>query len=197
MGSSSKTASVCPTGTSARAVRTAGSLQASGGSSPWTGTQNFLVHWQTSEGESQLHVIAEIALQTRVVATIREIPRGALIRAEDVALRPAPSHYKGKVMQAAFLSVDDVVGKEATRNLPAGQPLDDKTARAPILVKQNDVVTVFSRAGGITVRTNARARQNGSQGELITVETFERKPFFARVSGHQEVEVLATPSTIR
>ena len=179
----------------ARLVRTAGTLTATGGARPWTGGQHFVLHWSTPDGDQQMEVSAEITPPTSVVSTVRAIPRGTLIRAEDVALQPAPNG--GRVVQAAFLSIDDVVGKEATRNIPAGQPLDAQTARPPQLVKQNDVVTVYSRAGGISVRTNARARQNGSQGELITVETFDRKPFFARVSGHQEVEVLATPTTLR
>ena len=46
------------------------------------------------------------------------------------------------------------------------------------------------------VRTTARAREDGSQGDLITVESLtERKPFFARVCGPQEVEVL--PDSVR
>jgi flagella basal body P-ring formation protein FlgA len=58
------------------------------------------------------------------------------------------------------------------------------------LVQQNDVVTVYARAAGVQVRTQARARDAGSLGDLIAVESIsDRKTYFARVSGIQEVEV--------
>ncbi|MCA9247284.1 MAG: flagellar basal body P-ring formation protein FlgA [Planctomycetales bacterium] len=180
----------------ARIVRTAGSLTASGGARPYTGGQSFQLHWQGSEREESLDVLADVSLPASVVTATRPIPRGTLIRADDLVLQPAPQTRTEQVLQAAYLNIEDAVGKEAVRNIAAGQPLDAQNARSPILVKQNDVVTVYSRAGGVSVRTHGRARQSGSQGELITIETFDRKPFFARVSGHQEVEVLATATTL-
>jgi flagella basal body P-ring formation protein FlgA len=54
------------------------------------------------------------------------------------------------------------------------------------------VVTVYVRAPGVQVRTAARSRDTGSQGELISVESLEnRQTYFARVTGIQEAEVYA------
>ena len=64
--------------------------------------------------------------------------------------------------------------------------------RTPALVRRGDVVTVYARSAGIRVRTAARARDDGSQGDLVSVESLlDRSTFFARVSGIREVEVYA------
>jgi hypothetical protein len=59
------------------------------------------------------------------------------------------------------------------------------------------VVTVFARAAGVEVRTTARAKDEGSAGQVIAVEVIgERQSFLARVSGPQEVEVLAASAGV-
>ena len=109
---------------------------------------------------------------------------------ELVRLKPGQS--PGEVYQ----TIVNVVGKEAVRSLPAGQPLDKNLIRAPLLVYSGEVVTVVGRNAGIVVRMPARARDNGSRGDLVTVESLlDRKTFLARVSDLHEVEVFAGAST--
>ena len=50
-----------------------------------------------------------------------------------------------------------------------------------------------SRRSGVRVRTNGRAREDGANGELITVESIDDRAttFVARVTGPQEVDVFA------
>jgi flagella basal body P-ring formation protein FlgA len=96
-----------------------------------------------------------------------------------------------------FASLDDVVGKEAARNIPAGQTLDNQYVRSPLLVKRGDVVDLFARAAGVQVSTKARAREEGSHGDLINVELLaDRRPLLARVCGIQEVEILAAAPSV-
>ena len=97
---------------------------------------------------------------------------------------------KGGVQRAAFQSIDKVVGLEATRNIAPGQPLDDQYVRTPRLVKRGDVVDIISRAGGVQIRTKARAREEGGDGDLINVELLsDRRSLLTRVSGLQQVEI--------
>ena len=56
------------------------------------------------------------------------------------------------------------------------------------------MVTVFARAAGISVRVMARARDEGSLGEAVAVEsTLDRTVYLAQVSGLRQAEVLAQP----
>jgi flagella basal body P-ring formation protein FlgA len=123
---------------------------------------------------------------TDVIVAVAEINRGDRIRAEHLAVE----RVKGRVQRASFQTIDDVVGLEATRNIAPGQPLDEQYVRSPRLVKRGDVVDVISRAGGVQVRTKARAREEGGNGDLINVELLsDRRSLLTRVSGLQQVEI--------
>ena len=64
----------------------------------------------------------------------------------------------------------------------------------PLAVHHGDVVTVYAQSGAVRIRTNARARDEGSVGELVAVESLlNRSTYYARVSGIREVEVYARP----
>jgi flagella basal body P-ring formation protein FlgA len=123
-----------------------------------------------------------------VVAT-RSMGRGVTIHPGDVRLQAGQaSDGKAKVFQ----SLEEVIGCETARQVAEGQILDDQTVRPQLLVKRNEIVTVYSRTAGIQVRVTARAREDGAQGDLITIESLaQRETYFARVIGPQTAEVYA------
>jgi flagella basal body P-ring formation protein FlgA len=124
--------------------------------------------------------------QAMVVAA-RVLPRGAVIGPGDVRLE-RPNAEDRPV--DGFGSIEKVVGHQTTRGIAAGKPLSATSVRPPILVRRGEVVTVYVRSPGIRVRSVARARDDGSLGDLIALESFEdRKTLLARVSGMQEVEI--------
>lgn len=175
---------------SLRTVLTAGKIGSiSGGQAPWTGPQEFVAQLTTAEGAVALAVRAKVSAAPAVVIATRAVSRGAVIQASDVQLdRSQPLTGKTDTM----MSLDEVVGKEAAQALVAGRPIDKSSVRQPVLVRKGDVVTVYVRAPGVQVRTAARSRDAGSQGELISVESLEnRQTYFARVTGIQEAEVYA------
>jgi flagella basal body P-ring formation protein FlgA len=173
-----------------RAVLAAGKIETvSGGQAPWTGTQDFVVRLAGDEGKTALAVRAKVNVVPAVVVATRAVPRGTVIQASDVQLDRSQSLI-GKA--DAVTSLDEVVGKEAAQSLVAGRPIDASNVRQPVLVRRGEVVTVYVRSPGVQVRTAARAKDMGSQGELISVESLDnRQTYFARVTGIQEAEVYA------
>jgi flagella basal body P-ring formation protein FlgA len=130
---------------------------------------------------------------TEVIVALAEINRGDRIRAEHLTVE----RVKGSVQRAAFQSIEDIVGMEATRNITPGQPIDEQYVRTPRLVKRGDVVDVISRSGGVQVRTKGRAREEGGDGDLINIELLsDRRALLARVSGLQQVEITATSAAV-
>ena len=121
------------------------------------------------------------------------MPKGAIVRASDIELqRLAP----GTSAPGSFQTPEEVVGKEAVKAIAPGQTLDANYVRPQVLVHAGEVVTVYGRNAGILVRMPARARENGAQGELVTVESLlDRKRLLARVCGLQEVEVFGGAAT--
>jgi flagella basal body P-ring formation protein FlgA len=112
-----------------------------------------------------------------------------MVRPEDVELqsvntREGTSDY--------CTSVEEVIGRQTTRALAAGAPVPRDAIRQPLLVRRGEVVTVHARGPGVHVRITARAREDGSLGELVSVESLhDRKTFLARVCDSREVEVFA------
>lgn len=174
----------------ARLVARAGAaISARGGMPPWEGPQRFEVTVKVPEGPVRFAIDARVTLPPAVVVAARSLLRGTVIRADDVQLqRGGPDDTPGD----SFQSIAEVVNQETTRAIPAGKILERNLLRAPLVIQRGEVVTVYARSSGIRVRTTARARENGSLGDLILVESLlDRKAYYVRVSGIQEAEVYA------
>ncbi len=173
-----------------------GELEVAGGTAPYTGVQQFTLTAATDAGTLSLPVVAQVTLPASVVVAVRPLGRGVTVQSGDVELRPhQPVGYSATVK--TIHSLDDVVGQETTRAIAAGQVLDEQDVQPPVLVRSGDVVTVYARSAGIQVRTTARARETGSLGALITVESLtDRSRFYARVAGPQVVDVYARGASL-
>lgn len=164
-------------------------IVARGGQPPWVGSQQFEIVAETPEGPARLVVEAEVSLRQPVVVAAVSLARGAVIRSADVRLAPAPP---GSDASDAARSIEEVVDRETTRAIAAGTVLRTGMLRAPVMVRRGEVITVYCRAPGIRVRTVGRAREEGTLGDLILVESvLDRGVYAARVSGIQEAEVFA------
>lgn len=174
---------------SATAARS--SLSVRGGAPPWTGLQRFEVAVEADGESSTFQVDAEVSLPPDAVIAVRAISRGAVISAADVRLEPISA---SETSADLFHRVEDVVGQEAATAIGAGRPLARNAVRQPLLVRRGEVVTVFARAAGISVRVMARARDDGSLGDGVAVESMlDRSVYYARVSGLRQAEVFAQP----
>lgn len=175
------------------AVLTYGSrLQVAGGMQPWTGKQRFSLEMNDGARSVRFDIDTDIGLPPGVVVAIKNIAPGSIIHAGDVALKPVSSL---NASTQPFYSLEDVVGLESTWSIPAGTVLGLKGIRRPQVIRKGDAVTLYARSAGLRVRTTVRAREDGSMGDLITVEALgSREPFYARVTGVQEAEVSADPA---
>lgn len=177
-----------------RWLSAARNIEVTGGQAPWSGSQRFTLKVQTDKGMAQFPVNALVESPPQIVVSNRAIAKGERIHAGDVEvqrLKPGASRRN------AFEKLDEVIGREAARNIPIGQPIDADYVRSPIVVRRGDVVDLYSRAGGVQVRTKARSREDGGQGDLITVELLsDRQALLTRVCGVQEVEILAASASV-
>jgi len=161
----------------------------SGGAPPWVGTQLFEVTVEAADSPARFTVEAQVDSPAAAVVAVRSLARGVVVRETDVERqRNAPREGAAE----AFYTLEEVIGKETARAIPAGKVLTRDCLRAPLLVRRGDVVTVYARTAGIRIRTTARARDEGSQGDLIAVESLQdRATYLARVCAVREVEVFA------
>lgn len=162
-------------------------LAVAGGHEPWTGRQEFAVTVKSAAGQTRFTVVAAVSLPPLVAVVSRPLRKGEVVRASDIKFLPAVGQ-----VQNAIYRIEEVLGKETTRAVAAGQILDAGHVRSPLLVQRGEVVRVIARAAGVRIRTTARALQEGSHGELVEVQALEGKQrYTARVVDYQEVEVYA------
>lgn len=155
---------------------------------PLSGMQQLTVHAGRAGESPSFTIAARFTAPQVVVVAARALSRGSVVRETDVQLTPL---LPGEQTDVAFRTIEEVIGKETTRALSAGQPLGREDLRSPILVRRGEVVTVYARAVGIVVKlNNARAKDDGGVGDLVAVETVEdRRSFLTRVCAPREVEV--------
>ncbi len=175
-----------------------GNVSATGGTQPWLGSQQFELSFQTESGTSGLTVEAQIRHPDAIVVAVRPMRRGAIIRASDVTLQRGGANRLAGHQSETFQSIDEVVGMETTRAITAGQPFAAQSLRPRLMVRRGDVVTVYARSAGVEVRTFARARDDGSLGDFVSLQklTKDRTEIRARVTGEREVDVLAQSTSV-
>jgi flagellar basal body P-ring formation protein FlgA len=167
-----------------------------GGSAPWIGKQRFVVSFKTAKGDVEVGVPTEVSLPQPVVVATRAIERGAIVTAADLEVRQTDNLPSTNARHLSFDSTDKLVGMEATKGIQVGDTIFDDAVRSPLLVKRGDQVSVYARGGGISVRTVARARQDGARGELVQLESIDTKERYdAVVVGSREAVVFAGNAT--
>lgn len=140
----------------------------------------------TEESTTQATSLPRRTLGGRYVATaqpqevmtvahvVRNVRRGEIIRPEDIEMRQL-----SVIRRDASYPTDlqQIVGKQAARGISADRPISDNDVREPVIVRRNEVVTVFAYAGNIVVRRQMLALSDAGKGELVEVQPIEPKTF--------------------
>jgi flagella basal body P-ring formation protein FlgA len=157
-----------------------------GGMPPWTGPQRFELTVSAKEGVQRSTLDVEVKLPPPVVVATVPIPRGATIHADYVQYQRLEQFPVG----TPFLSLEEVLGKETMRPIPAGTAIQTNHVRPALLVRRGDTISICAHTEGIRVTTQARATEEGAAGDMIAVESLQgRQVYFARVSGIKQAEV--------
>jgi flagella basal body P-ring formation protein FlgA len=130
-------------------------------------------------------VWTEVVQYRRGMAPRRPMRPGEIIGAEDVVLATFP------VREPRVSLLDDpeeVVGREAARQIRAGEMMVSESVRARTLVEAGEIVTVLVETESYKIADRARACRAGAKGQVITVENLRsRKTYLARVIDEQMV----------
>ena len=143
---------------------------------------------------------AQTPVLTPVVVAVQPIARGAVFTAAQLEVRNINYVPKASDRRVAIDAIEKLIGMEARQAIQTGAVVFSDQVQPPVLVKRGELVTVSSQASGIRVRTTARAREDGVQGQLVQVESPDtRERFEARIVGRREAAIVAltTPEVSR
>jgi flagella basal body P-ring formation protein FlgA len=87
---------------------------------------------------------------------------------------------------------EGAIGQVVRGRIGAGEVVLGRDVEPPMVARRGDVVSVDCLAGGLVVRTTARATENGREGEVITLQALNSKRTFrARMDGPGRAVLLA------
>ena len=129
--------------------------------------------------------------ETVVVVAKRAIAVGEILRPVDLEMKSISK--KPSQTASAATTPEAVIGKEVTRAVAAGQPIDIRALRKQILVQRGEEIVVTAKAAGVRVQTSVTALADGSLGDLVPVQNWEKKreTFSAVVTGVRQAEIFA------
>jgi flagella basal body P-ring formation protein FlgA len=111
-------------------------------------------------------VVLRIQRFAQVVMLGVDLPRGGVIGAGDVALQRI---QLTPATQDALRDLAQVVGRQANRELKAGQVLTPSLAVEPLAVRPGQAVTLWFKSGTIELSAPGEALAGGRPGEVVMV----------------------------
>ena len=121
------------------------------------------------------------------IKTITPINRGQIINKSNTDVGEVDiSNLRGHV----FTKKNPPYGQVASRNLRINTFITVNVTTPPTLVKKGNTILITARSGGITVRMNGIALENGVKGQQIRVQnTSSERIIYAKVVTDSEVLV--------
>ncbi|OYW24492.1 MAG: flagella basal body P-ring formation protein FlgA [Planctomycetales bacterium 12-60-4] len=153
--------------------------------SPGT-SQKLTAWWEDAAGETvEITVGVMIERTPQVLSVKQNLPTGAILRPDDLAWINADEETAG------VTRIADVIGKQAARNLRAGQPLKMTDVASVPLIRANDIVTVSVQRSGVTVRRTFKALSTGAMDETVNLSAIDdpRIRIQAVVTGYHEASL--------
>ena len=134
-----------------------------------------------------LYVQAKARLISAVVVSNHPISRGSRIGASDVSLE---ERDVGRIVGGYLTDLTPVVGQVANRSVRAGMVLNRTMMEAAVMIRRGEHVTITARSGGLVVRQEGEALEDGALGEVIRVRNrSSKRTIEGRISGAGAVEV--------
>lgn len=157
------------------------------------GPQSATVRFEDADGEPQaVPVTVWLEAFEQVLAVKSSVPRGYVIQASDLVWQPVEEPGE------AIRQIEEVVGKETSRALRKDEVLRPQDVKSIPLVRPNDIVTVYVRLPGLTIRRQFKAQTGGAMDEAVTLLTLDtREKVQARVTGYHEAELFGAETPQR
>lgn len=94
------------------------------------------------------------------------MPAGAILSPDNIEMR---SVEVGMAHNGHLPTLDQLVGKQLKRPARAGMILTSADVQAPLLVARNDTVTLYYKAGALTLTARGQALNAAAEGQTVSV----------------------------
>jgi flagella basal body P-ring formation protein FlgA len=133
-----------------------------------------------------ISVPVRVSQQAEVLVAARPIGRAVPIGPEDVRVE----RRELSTGQEALRDPGAVLGRQAVRNIVAGEPILAALVSQPPLVRRGDMVVLTAEARGIRAMTQGEAKEDGKAGQVVRVRNLtSNREIYGTVDGERSVRV--------
>jgi flagella basal body P-ring formation protein FlgA len=118
--------------------------------------------------DRQSWISADLELLVKATVARKQLPRGHVLKDEDLEVVPMPSHL---LNGATSEPPERLIGSELSSSLKSGEPVLRHQLKRPIVVKRGDRVAVTVEGPSLVVQTTGLAQADGRVGDRIVVRT--------------------------
>lgn len=152
-----------------------------------TGDGVCLVSIEGKNGkDSEVYVSFKVMVKRSLYMAKHNIEKGEIIRLGDLSIRES---YLSGVSAAYPVGVDEVVGKEAKKEIAAGAVITNQILEGVMAVQKGEAVSIIAQNNRLTVQGKGTALEKGKMGDLIKVRSQAGKEIVGKVTGNKAVAV--------
>lgn len=134
-----------------------------------------------------IQVMADIVAMVDAVVVTRFLKADEVIDAGDLKTVGMRVH---QINHPFVIDQSEVVGKSASRPLPADTPLRPAFVKLPLVIKKGDRVLIEARRGGLSIRAYGVTKSSGQVGQTVMVSNLDSgRELRAKVVAPSLVEV--------
>ena len=143
----------------------------------------------TVDGTSEKSLLCKVDVRTYagVLVAKQDIARGRPLAAANLEVQ---EREMSALSEAVLTDLSEAGKYTARRNIYAGQVIAKSQVAPRVLVKRRQVVAVETWAGGLVIRTRARAEADGAEGDVIACKNLtSNQQFYGMVRADGSVLV--------
>jgi flagellar basal body P-ring formation protein FlgA len=142
--------------------------------------------WVDGAMVRSISVPVRVSQQAEVLVAARPIGRAAPIGPEDVRME----RRELTAGQEPLRDPGALLGRQAIRNIAAGEPILASLLGQPSLVRRGDMVVLTAEARGIRAVTQGEAKEDGKAGQVIRVRNLtSNREVYGTVDAERSVRV--------
>jgi flagella basal body P-ring formation protein FlgA len=150
-------------------------------------TVSFVDPSDEAGGRLERTVSVEMDVRQAIVVAARPLRRGETL--DPTAVQLEERELRG-LPRGVITELEPVLGKRVSRATGEGAPLLRYSLELERLVRRNDPVMIEANSGGLELKMQARALENGVLGQVIRAENpGSRRRFLIEVTGERQGRV--------
>lgn len=158
------------------------------------GNGSFTARFLVAGHDEPIDVSGTITLMVEAPHLATTLPAGSVLTEQDVEMRLVPL---ATAESNGSARLQDLVGKALTRQSRAGMMLHANDVAAPQLISRNELVTVYLKAGPMTLTVKGQSLGNAATGDTVAILNLTtKKILYGTAISSGTVEVKTQPLTV-